>query len=398
MIERNLGAWLLGAAALWLPAAHAVSTDGSDVPYAWGGGVVELGDSQRDSEEGLGFWLGGGMPLSGRPGEAIEISFRGIERDRDIDENSDYQYSLFGHWNREFGGEVFLDAKPYFLVGLGAIQEDVRGDEHFHAGLDGGAGLLFPIGSSGWGIRTEVAAQLQANDKSVDGEDVLLDFNLRVGLQIPLSFLGGGKEPTPLEKPVDCPVKVVDPITGREDCGTDSDGDRVLDSKDMCPGTAMGTEVDSKGCALAKIGDADGDGVIDAADACPDSIAGMTVDATGCLVDQTVTLKGVRFETGSAKLTPDARRILDEVGRTLKNQPKLVAEISGHTDDVGNDAYNLILSQQRAESVRQHLIGRGIAPERLTAEGFGETQPVADNQTPEGRDANRRVDLKVHVQ
>lgn len=396
-MKKNLGGCLLGAALLWLPAAHAVTTDGNDVPYAWGGGVVELGDSQRDSGTGYGLWLGGGMPLAGRPGESVEVSMRLTGRDRDVDSKNDYQRTLFAHWNREFGGALFLDAKPYFLVGLGAIQEDVRGDNHWHAGLDGGAGLLFPIGSSGWGIRTEAAAQIQANDKSVDGEDVLLDFNLRVGLQIPLGFLVH-EEAAPVEQAVECPVKVVDPITGRTDCGTDSDGDRVLDSKDMCPGTTMGTEVDSKGCALAKIGDSDGDGVIDAADACPDSIVGMAVDATGCLIDQTATLKGVRFETGSAKLTPDARKILDEVARTLKNQPRLLAEISGHTDDVGNDAYNLILSQQRAESVRQHLIGRGVSPERLTAQGFGETKPVADNQTPEGRDANRRVDFQVHTQ
>lgn len=396
MIRKTICGGLLGVSALWLPVAHALSTDGVEVPYAWGGGLYEFSDSSRDSDDGIGFWVGGGYPIPGRAGEAVELSFRGIERDRDIDGKKDYQRSLFAHWNKEIDGRLVFDAKPYFLVGLGAIQEDVRGDDHFHAGLDGGAGLLFPIGLSGWGIRTEVAAQLQANTKSVDDEDVLLDFNVRVALHIPLGFLS--KESAPLEKPVECPVKVVDPVTGRTDCGTDSDGDKVLDSRDMCPGTPMGTEVDSKGCALAKIGDADGDGVIDVADACPDSMAGMAVDVTGCLVDQTATLKGVRFETGSAKLTPDARKVLDEVGRTLKSQTKLAADISGHTDDVGNDAYNLILSQQRAESVRQYLIGRGVAAERLTADGYGETKPVADNQTPEGRDANRRVDLQVHVQ
>lgn len=400
MTTKRTTAGLLVAALAWLPAAQALSTDG-DHPYFWGGGVVEFNDSHRDSDTGYGFWIGGGLPLDGRPGESIEASFRAVERDRDVDGKHDYQRTIFAHWNKAFGGSLFLDAQPYFLAGLGAVQEDVRGDTHWHPGLDGGAGLLIPIGESGWGIRTEAAAQLQQNDKSAPNEDVLLDFNLRIALNIPIGSMGSSapsKSATPGEQAIECPVKVVDPVTGRTDCGTDSDGDRVLDAKDMCPGTPLGTEVDSKGCAIAKIGDSDGDGVLDAADACPDSIVGMQVDATGCLVDQTVTLKGVKFETGSARLTPDARRIVDEVARTLKNQPKLVAEISGHTDDVGNDAYNLILSQQRAESVRQHLIGRGVAPERLKAQGYGETQPVADNNTPEGREANRRVDFQVRVQ
>jgi len=73
----------------------------------------------------------------------------------------------------------------------------------------------------------------------------------------------------------------------------------------------------------------------------------------------------------------------------------MVIEISGHTDDVGDDALNLELSQKRAESVRNYLIKNGIASNRVTAKGYGETQPIADNSTPEGKAKNRRTEVKI---
>jgi outer membrane protein OmpA-like peptidoglycan-associated protein len=394
----RLGRVLAGAALAWSVSSPvlAVNTSGYDVPYVFGGGVYEIEDSKRDSGHGAGFWLGGGYPLPNLPGEAIELSLRTLGRDRDQGGDTDRQHTIFAHWVHSFGDGIFTNAVPYALAGLGAIREDVVGSKHEHFGIDAGLGLLVPIPIGGWAIRAEAAAQAQDNHKSVPDEDYVIDFNLRLALQIPLGSGDGGAEPH-LEEPVECPVRVVDPVTGRSDCGADSDQDHVLDSYDMCPGTSLGTEVDSKGCPLATLGDADGDGILDAADACPNSSVGLSVDATGCIVEQTTTLKGVRFETASAKLTPGARTIVDEVARTLKSQPKVNAEVGGHTDDVGNDAYNLILSSQRAESVRQHLIGKGVAPERLTAKGYGETQPIASNDTPEGRDANRRVDFKVTV-
>ena len=101
------------------------------------------------------------------------------------------------------------------------------------------------------------------------------------------------------------------------------------------------------------------------------------------------------FETNSATLTGDSRPILDTVAADLKKYPRLKVEVQGHTDSVGADAYNLGLSQRRAASVREYLLSQGVASAQLTAKGYGETQPVADNTTPAGRQENRRVALSV---
>ncbi len=109
---------------------------------------------------------------------------------------------------------------------------------------------------------------------------------------------------------------------------------------------------------------------------------------------QSLTLEGVNFLNDSAELTPGSRRVLNRVANSLKEWSEVDVEIEGHTDSVADDAYNMDLSQRRAESVRAYLITRGIAPSRLTARGYGETRPVASNDTPEGRAHNRRVELR----
>nr|WP_293241878.1 OmpA family protein [Panacagrimonas sp.] len=382
---------------LFSTAAAAIHIDGYEGLYGFGGGLYEFGDSQRDSDDGVGLSLGVGMPFLDRRNEALELSFHGLERDRSSGGSNDKQRALFANWVRDLGlTDLPLDARPFVLVGAGAVQEDVGGDDHVHFGVDGGLGALFPLLNWGWAVRAEAIAQAQLNDQSVPDEDYLLDFQLRLGVQIPFSHEASG--PPAAAPAAECPTRVVDPVTGRADCISDSDHDGVADGQDECPSTPGGVAVDVRGCTTSGAVDSDGDGVLDAVDACPGSPVGMVVDATGCLVEQTVTLRSVNFETSSAKLMSDSRTALDEIARTLKNQPNLKVEIVGHTDDVGNDGYNLLLSQQRAESVRQFLIGKGIAPERMVSIGMGETQPVEGNDTPEGQVANRRVEFKVSVQ
>jgi outer membrane protein W/outer membrane protein OmpA-like peptidoglycan-associated protein len=138
--------------------------------------------------------------------------------------------------------------------------------------------------------------------------------------------------------------------------------------------------------------DSDRDGVVDTADNCPNTPAGVKVDARGCEI--VITLKGVNFETSSAKLTPDSVAILDQAVAVLKQRAGSQVEVQGHTDSRGKDALNLTLSQKRAESVRAYLVKGGIDAARLTAKGYGETAPVASNDSDEGRAQNRRVDLK----
>jgi outer membrane protein OmpA-like peptidoglycan-associated protein len=138
--------------------------------------------------------------------------------------------------------------------------------------------------------------------------------------------------------------------------------------------------------------DSDGDGVIDSADDCPGTPAGAKVDARGCEAE--LVLRGVNFEYNSAVLTPQDEAIVDSVAEILAKRPGFDVLVVGHTDSTGSDAYNLDLSDRRANAVRDRLIARGIPADQLRAEGRGETEPVADNGTPEGRAENRRVTLQ----
>jgi outer membrane protein OmpA-like peptidoglycan-associated protein/opacity protein-like surface antigen len=137
--------------------------------------------------------------------------------------------------------------------------------------------------------------------------------------------------------------------------------------------------------------DTDGDGVIDTNDQCPDTPKGERVGPQGCSCDVT---RQVQFKVDSAELTSEGMADLDEVAENLKRLNFVSGTVVGHTDSSGSDAYNQQLSERRAQSVADYLEGKGIAAGRLKASGAGESQPVADNSTPEGRAQNRRVVLQ----
>jgi len=108
-----------------------------------------------------------------------------------------------------------------------------------------------------------------------------------------------------------------------------------------------------------------------------------------------IVLRAVHFDFNKANIRPDARPILDEATRILKERGNIHVVVAGHTDSVGSDAYNMKLSKSRAEAVKRYLVDHGIAASRITGEGFGEREPVASNATAEGRAQNRRVELHV---
>lgn len=141
--------------------------------------------------------------------------------------------------------------------------------------------------------------------------------------------------------------------------------------------------------------DSDGDGVTDNRDNCPGTPAGVAVDANGCPQRGSITLEGVTFEYNSALLTPDSAIILRDVSAGLKKYPRLRVELQGHTDSKGPDAYNLTLSQKRADAVREYLLKDGVPSAQMSAKGYGEKEPIADNNTEDGRGKNRRVVMFV---
>ncbi len=178
----------------------------------------------------------------------------------------------------------------------------------------------------------------------------------------------------------------------------DSDGDGVPDGLDKCPDTPKGAKgfVDKNGCLL----DADGDGVPDYLDKCP-TIPGVASN-NGCPeIKKEVkilfkkALQGIQFENGSDLIMIKSHTILDQIAGVLIANPTYLIEIRGHTDNVGNPASNKVLSQKRAESVLRYLKGKKVNENRMTANGYGDTLPVAVNSTSAGKGLNRRVEFEV---
>jgi len=248
-----------------------------------------------------------------------------------------------------------------------------------------------------------------------------------------------------------CPSTAAGSMVDATGCEIDADADGVPDSRDRCAGTPAGTPVDDQGCERAqdrdrdgvpdsvdrcldtpagmavdaegctRMTDADNDGVADHLDRCPGTAFGTAVDALGCTADQTgggagatgtasggtgssgvravaqgdiMVLKGVNFESGSAKLLPESMSVLDSIANDLLDNPDLNIEIGGHTDNTGSAATNRRLSRERADSVRSYLVSKGIPAARLTTVGYGPDRPIASNKTEDGRAANRRVELR----
>jgi len=122
---------------------------------------------------------------------------------------------------------------------------------------------------------------------------------------------------------------------------------------------------------------------------------GQPISLEGCKTGDTIVLHGVNFEFNKATLTVNAKTLLDQVADALLARKDIKVEIDGHTDGKGGAAYNQKLSEARAASVKKYLVGRGVDEGRMTTKGFGKSMPVADNSTDEGRELNRRVELKV---
>jgi OmpA-OmpF porin, OOP family len=175
----------------------------------------------------------------------------------------------------------------------------------------------------------------------------------------------------------------------------DSDGDGVNDEDDKCP-TVKGL-ARYQGCPIP---DTDGDGVNDEDDKCIDRKG--PASNQGCPeIDKAVidkinyAAKNVFFATGSAKLLPKSFKALDEAAKLLKSDETLMVDVDGHTDSQGNEEKNQTLSENRAKAVKDYLVSKGIAEDRLKSAGYGSTKPVGDNKTAAGRASNRRTELAV---
>ncbi len=322
---------------------------------------------------------------------------------------------------------------PYLLGGIGYLGVDrTPGSPENNPSFTGGVGFDWRMGQSNFSIRGEARLRYAYDSCSADCQS-RTDGIVSLGIQY--RFGGDPIIPPPnadtdadgvLDMWDECPDTPRGTQVGSSGCplkdlSGDADGDRVPDSRDDCPNTPVGAAVNDRGCELdsdrdgiptgedrcpasrpgANVdmygceNDGDSDGVPDHKDSCPRTRQGARVDVYGCEIEEIINLPGLNFQTNQDVILPGAEYVLRDAAATLNKHPTLRIEVAGHTDDVGPGDINYSLSERRAVTVRDFLIRYGVDESRITAVGYGEAQPIADNSTAEGRATNRRVELRV---
>jgi len=329
------------AAAIYSAAAQAEDFDDhfDDRFYLTPMGSYVLADDDRHTDDGYGATLAFGKRLS--PQFELELRGNYLEYKADDPDRNAAGGLLCGLVPCEAPDDVEIKAlgagANFFLSPTGRglyLHADAMGGDSTL--LNGGVGLHFG-GDSGWGLRIEALYH------SDDGDYRETQFN--VGLHIPL-----GARTAPVE--IVEPAQVVPPIE-----------------------PAAAPPPSPPRCEMPAPGQP------------------MTMD--GCKAGDIIVLRGVNFEFDKSKLTVNAKTLLDMVADALQSRPDIKVEIDGHTDAKGSDEYNQKLSERRAQSVKDYLASRGVAASRMATLGFGESLPLTTNDTDEGREINRRVELKV---
>lgn len=343
----------------------------------WSGAIAPKDAKQLTDEDTFAAgWLRFGVA----PKTELVLSYDvlGLDYDDTTFNRSEARPLTLGVW-QSFGEGAW---KPFVTVGVGAAELrrfDVKTETAFAA--QGGAGLeLFlarwlsvgVLGRLHWVGKQKEDYGIEATAWTVGGMGNIF-FGGNAGTPAPAPVV----EAKPAPAPVPAPVVIVD-----------ADGDGVADAMDKCPDTAAGTPVNADGCPR----DSDNDGVIDALDKCPDTGAGVLVNAEGCPAEKVTVSLSVKFDSGKAVVKPEYESPIATVAEFMKRFPNTTVVIEGHTDNVGSVAGNKALSQKRADAVRAYLVEKlGVDAGRISAQGFGPAQPVADNATPAGRATNRRV-------
>jgi len=348
-------------AAAFLLGSNFLLADGDQpwhLSYMIGGANLDHDRHTKDGDiwqaVGIGYYFG--------PHFSLDLEYDEFEADYK-DYNVAVPGAQFDEWNLRsvgltgryyFGNNAW---KPYVLAGIGSTR-------HSNV-LDTGRNLYvwsLGVGLHGqvakhWSVRAQVMWR-EDNDNNSLPHDGYTDLYYGVGL----NFDFGGKSAPPAA-PSPAPAAAQPPA--------------------------------AEPAAPPPNPDLDGDGVRNELDQCPNTRPGAVVGLDGCEVEAVISLEGVHFDFDKATLRPEAIVILNNAVSLLTTHERVVVEVAGHTDSIGTEEYNQGLSERRANAVMDYLISKGIKATRLTARGYGETQPVASNDTKEGRQANRRVELIV---
>jgi len=349
-------------------------------------------DSDRQADDGFGIMLGIGKEVN----DKWNLELNAVYDDLDFD-------TLSGEYKQRglmLDGLYFFDRRTvlqtYAIVGMGVMSTDAGVNDSTNPMFNVGVGVMQQVTNSGMKFRADIRYRMDMDGESVASEDEFNDFMFNVGLTIPF----GGKSHSKLMEPSSTKQKRAVVVQ------KDSDGDGVMDNRDSCMSTLKGVAVDSNGCELVKVSsddsnsmviakDSDNDGVVDSLDECKSTEKGENVDLKGCKLEKSYVLKGVSFLTSSDQLTDESKKILDDVAVVLNKNKELEIELAGYTDNRGNPQFNDRLSKLRAISVKDYLVSKGVAAEQMLAKGYGDENPVDNNETIEGRSNNRRVELHI---
>jgi len=273
---------------------------------------------------------------------------------------------------------------PFAKIGAGYefVSRDMQTYNEDGFVLDAGAGLKVPL-TKNWAFKAEAIYLAKVDNRHNSYSD-----NNFIGL-VGLTYSFGAQKVQAAPEVVKV-VEVVQKEVVVEEPKLDSDHDGVFDDLDKCPNTPAGVQVDAQGCKLFL--DDDKDGVENSLDKCPNTPAGAAVNIDGC--PQTINLS-INFENDSYQVKEASLPKIEKFANFLKKYKNYTAEIVGYTDSRGSEVYNKKLSQKRADEVKRLLIEKGVEASRLTAVGMGELNPIASNETPEGRAKNRRIEANL---
>lgn len=299
-------------------------------------------DSDRRSDDDWGIGVALGKPISRHWN--LELALSGSSLDFD---GGGGEYDLLG-----LGVDALYlvnrdaDFTPYGVVGLGALWTDIPGADDVGVAASAGVGVLKRLTEN---IALRADARYRWDDNAADAfnEDNFGDWIIGVGLTI---ALGKSAQAAPPPQAAAEPMAQPEPAPAAPE-----------------PAPAAPALQTEQGAQLEQ------------------SQAG----------DVVVLPEGVNFAFDSAQLRPDAVTVLDEAVTVLNRRSDIKVDVVGHTCNIGTEAYNQGLSERRAQSVYDYFVGNGIAADRLTTQGYGETRPAHSNDTPEGRAKNRRVELHV---
>lgn len=349
-MNSRIKAGLLGASLLGI----ATSPQAQNRPEAWTltpyvGGY--LFDSKQDLESAPIFGLRAGYNFNANIGAELFGSYLLTESDRDSGPDANVERNVY-----RFGGNLLYHFQPtkklvpFVAVGYGRYNitvPDLNRPKTNKSLAEYGGGLKYFV-SDDFALRADISHAIGFSP-SIDNVEYTFGVTWQIGGVRPVS-----PPAATVTEPVVCAACVVPPRI-------DSDGDGVEDALDKCPGTPKGLKVDSD----------------------------------GCVITQTIVLRAINFVFDTADLTEPSKTSIDEVYAVFKSQPNLKLEIGGHTDSKGSDAYNLKLSQRRADTVKAYLVSKGANAANITAKGYGESRPISSNDSPEGRADNRRVEFRL---